>query len=537
MPGQIILQVTQGPLKGSEFNFKERTTAIIGRDVDCNPQLPDDDAHRTISRHHCLVDINPPQARIRDLGSLNGTMVNGKRIGRREDGESVKQAARKSYPEYDLVDGDNIQLGDTVFVFHARGPVRCASCRAELHPAELEDADDGNGGFLCEKCRRKKEQTQVVVQLRQGQDGCLNCGKEVDGSYSSDIGDLLCASCRKDPKAALLVLGQAMKKGAPGLDALRGLKVVKMLGRGAVGAAFLVRRGNDGPLRALKILLPEMASNKWARESFLREVENTKILNHPNVVRLHDSGSSHGIFFYTLEYCDGGSVDKLMAARGGTISVAEATRLILQSLDGLDHIHNAVIPKVKLASGKLGQGKGLVHRDLKPANIFLTGSGKRIQAKIADVGVGKAFDTAGLSGQTMTGSVAGTPVYMPRQQVINFKYAKPDVDVWALAATYYVMLTGEYPREFNTGMDPWRVVLETSAIPILQRNSSIPRRLAEVIDQALVDKPSITFQTAIEFKKGADIGFVKAHYFIIPPDSSGLIDTGIPRHDQGRPHG
>jgi serine/threonine protein kinase len=63
-------------------------------------------------------------------------------------------------------------------------------------------------------------------------------------------------------------------------------------------------------------------------------------------------------------------------------------------------------------------------------------------AKVGDYGLAKAFDAAGLSGQTRTGSMAGTPHFMPRQQVVNFKYARPEVDVWAMAASLYNILAG-----------------------------------------------------------------------------------------------
>ena len=76
-------------------------------------------------------------------------------------------------------------------------------------------------------------------------------------------------------------------------------------------------------------------------------------------------------------------------------------------------------------------------------------------AKVGDYGLSKAFDLAGLSGQTCTGAVAGTPAFLPRQQVINFKYARPEVDVWAAAAFLYYLLTVRPPREFPPGMDPW----------------------------------------------------------------------------------
>jgi serine/threonine-protein kinase len=124
--------------------------------------------------------------------------------------------------------------------------------------------------------------------------------------------------------------------------------------------------------------------------------------------------------------------------------------------------------------------------------------------KLGDYGLAKAFDQAGLSGLTRTGTVAGTPYYLPRQQVVEFRYARPEVDVWAMAATLYHLLTGTVPRDFPSGRDPWGVVLETSAKPILQRNPDIPAGLAEVIDRALRDDPQIGFQTVREFQQALE---------------------------------
>jgi hypothetical protein len=83
------------------------------------------------------------------------------------------------------------------------------------------------------------------------------------------------------------------------------------------------------------------------------------------------------------------------------------------------------------------------------------------------------------------------------EPAVNFKYAKPEVDVWAAASLYY-MLTGAYTRDFPKGRGVWQVILQTSAGPIRQRNSSIPPRLAEVIDGTVIDKPQITFGTFVQ---------------------------------------
>lgn len=81
MSAKVILTITKGNLKGQKFEFDSRTTCIIGRADDCYPKIPDDEYHRTISRYHCLLDINPPNIRVRDFGSKNGTFVNGQKIG------------------------------------------------------------------------------------------------------------------------------------------------------------------------------------------------------------------------------------------------------------------------------------------------------------------------------------------------------------------------------------------------------------------------------------------------------------------------
>lgn len=84
--------------------------------------------------------------------------------------------------------------------------------------------------------------------------------------------------------------------------------------------------------------------------------------------------------------------------------------------------------------GNLLQANGVVHRDLKPDNIFLMRDGDAFVAKVTDFGLAKAVGFADLSGLTATGSGAGTPIHMPRQQLLDFTYAKPAVDVWAAAA-------------------------------------------------------------------------------------------------------
>ncbi|WP_445631656.1 protein kinase domain-containing protein [Nostoc sp. DSM 114167] len=448
MPAKIILTVIQGQLLGQQYIFDCRSSCIIGRSSDCNPQLPDDRNHRGISRYHCLLDINPPDIRVRDFGSKNGTYINGKNIGQRQRNQTAEEAVKCHFPEYDLRTGDEINLGHTVF-----------KVSIEIHPDEVNLPT-----FIPDDVTVKNNPVQQV--------------------YCLDI---------------IRYFLKLAESGDRNLKAISGYNIVKLLSTSEFGEVYLAKHNQSGKFIALKVMLPAVAANDFAVQMFLRETENTKALQHPHVVQLMDSGFSEIIFFLTMEYCEGGTVWDFMQQLGGRLSVDIAVPIILQILDALEYAHNVELPYVKLADGKFGKGKGIVHRDLKPSNIFLTKIDGKLVAKIGDYGLSKAFDLAGLSGQTLTGTQAGTPVFMPRQQVLNFKYAQPEVDIWAVAACLYNMLTGCFPRNF-TG-DPFLAVLQNNPIPIRQRDATIMQPLAQVIDLALVDKPEIHFKSAAEFKR------------------------------------
>ena len=451
MTAKVSLKVIDGKLSGKEYPFTERSTCIIGRSEEANVCLPNDKDHDTISRYHCLLDINPPNIRVRDFGSRNGTYVNGEKIGQREEGQSAEESAKIAFPELDLKNGDQIRLGKTAFRVVVEEPLP-----VETIPFEVE--------------RRSKSRPAGVPP-------------------SKNPWDLV-----------ELLLGLA-KKGRSELVTIKDYSLLKELGKGGMGAVYLARHQQTGEEVALKVMLPKVASNKQVQDNFLRETKNTQALRHPNIVELRDSGCSNNTFFFTLEYCDGGSVNQLIEKKGGKLSIDEAAKITLQCLDGLSYAHQAEIPYVQLGDGTTGRGRGLVHRDMKPANIYLSGSTSNPVAKLGDFGLSKAFDGAGLSGQTATGSAAGTPSFMPRTQVLNFKYSKPEVDVWATAASFYKMLTGCVPRNFSSEQDPCLVILKNKAVPIRERNPAIPKRLAEVIDSALIDNPRIVIKSALALKQ------------------------------------
>jgi eukaryotic-like serine/threonine-protein kinase len=441
MPAKIVLTITQGELSGTQYVYEDREVCTIGRHKDCNVRLPSDAAHAQVSRYHCLLDINPPAIRVRDLGSGNGTYVNGQRVGSQQ--KSTNQGADGL--ERDLVDGDLIQVGYTAF--------------------EVKIEDTGSASSV------------------------LSRSKFVPPDNRQAANDLLSLAAGDHPSLA----------------GIRGYTIVKLLGAGKCGAVYLAQNDSTEEMVALKVMLPQIAVNDRAVKMFIREMANTQSLRHPNVVRTIDYGEAKNIFYFTMECCHEGSVADFIVSQGGKIPLKIAISITLQVLAGLEYTHNAVLPAIRLADGSIGEGQGLVHRDLKPANIFLQRNGDKTLAKIGDYGLAKAFELAGMSGQTMTGQggVMGTPSYMSRQQLLNTKYVQPAVDVWATAACLYNMLTGVPPRNFGK-RDPLQVILQDGAVPILERNPSIPKPLAEVIDRALREDQNnhhdIFYKRAIDFR-------------------------------------
>lgn len=108
----ILLTVNHGSLAGKTFAFADPTACVVGRGADCQLRLPSDQEHSLISRHHCLLEINPPSARVRDLGSLNGTFVNGEEIGHRDRHLRPEEAGLMEWSERELHDGDEILVGN-----------------------------------------------------------------------------------------------------------------------------------------------------------------------------------------------------------------------------------------------------------------------------------------------------------------------------------------------------------------------------------------------------------------------------------------
>jgi eukaryotic-like serine/threonine-protein kinase len=113
-PVHVTFSVEHGRFEGREYVFADPQCLLVGRSDACDLQLTFDAEHANVSRRHCLFEIDPPQVRVRDLGSRNGTFVNGVNIGQRRERQEAFEADPGDFAAYELQDGDTVRVGSTV---------------------------------------------------------------------------------------------------------------------------------------------------------------------------------------------------------------------------------------------------------------------------------------------------------------------------------------------------------------------------------------------------------------------------------------
>ena len=279
---RVTLNVVAGPQTGRTFSFDQHDTFMIGRSEDAQFCLPHD---RYFSRHHCLIEIAPPQAFLRDLGSTNGTFVNGLR---------VETAHLKA--------GDRIQGGETVLEV-------------------VVNADSSEQTYSGQPYAEKTEPSIITVP-------CLNCGIPAKAESSRPDAKLsyVCEDCRDKLK----------KNPQP----IPGYEMMRILGQGGMGSVMLARNTRDGRAVAIKTLLPEVAVSDQSLKRFMREIEVAATLQHPNIVSYIEHGTHNGIVYLVTEYVSGMDASRLAKARGGKLSFQEVVKVIEQTLAALDFAHS-----------------------------------------------------------------------------------------------------------------------------------------------------------------------------------------------------
>lgn len=252
-------------------------------------------------------------------------------------------------------------------------------------------------------------------------------------------------------------------------------EVLDVLGKGGMGEVY--KGVYQGQTVALKTLASHLATEQDFLRRFQREAEVMRGLDHPNIVKLYDSGASDGQLYLVLEFIAGVDLKDYLRERG-KLSIEEARKILSTIAAALDYLH----------------GKDIVHRDIKPSNVMLR-DGQPHQAVLMDFGIAKLDD-----GKTrLTGSGAiGTIDYMAPEQIMAAKEVDQRADIYALGLMAYEMLAGDTP--FKGGAVQIMFAHLQQPPPDLQTiNPGIPAPMAAAIQRALAKDPAERFDSAGDF--------------------------------------
>jgi serine/threonine protein kinase len=278
-----------------------------------------------------------------------------------------------------------------------------------------------------------------------------------------------------------------------------GYEILGVLGRGGMGVVYKARQTGLHRLVALKMLLAGAQAAPREQARFRLEAEAVARVQHPNIVQIHDIGTSEGRPYFVLEYVEGGSLDA--RTRGHPQPVEAAARLV-ETLARAIHVAHQ---------------QGIVHRDLKPSNILLASAARPPsslakdngplvddggtrptdygQPKITDFGLAKRLE--GSDTWTHTGEVVGTPNYMaPEQAAGKGRPVGPAADVYALGAILYELLTGRPPFKAATPLETVLQVLHEEPVPPGRLVPQLPRDLEAVCLKCLEKEPHQRYASA-----------------------------------------
>lgn len=260
-------------------------------------------------------------------------------------------------------------------------------------------------------------------------------------------------------------------------------ELIHELGSGSMGVVYYARALDTGQEVAIKLIQPGVHLDETTIQTFLREGKILKRLRHKRIIRFVDTGVADGSLFLSMEYVDAIPLEETLAGLKFADRVRVSCGLARQVLDGLDYAHK----------------QNLVHRDVKPKNVLVSKGPNGLSAKLADFGLAKNFMDAGLSQISGENEIKGTLCYMPPEQVASCRYAKPQVDIFALGATLYTWISGKMIYNLEDHRTPLAAVLNSGPIPISDRVDLDPDLVA-VVQKSLSPDASDRYQTASEMR-------------------------------------
>ncbi|MGE0709439.1 MAG: protein kinase [Planctomycetota bacterium] len=447
---RVALRLVRGARAGEVITLAENQMIVIGRGSEATFRIQDP----SISRRHCQLANTQRGLLVADLGSSNGTYVNGQRLS-------------NTWVQVGV--GDSLIFGQNevrVLGFEGQMPPQQPMQQGGAPPYQQQQHPQVAGYGQQGSFAGQQPPGPFQPQPQQGS----FAGQQQGAPYGGPGGP-------GGPGG-----GYAPPAPPPDFDPnlIDGYQIQSKLGQGAFGSVFKALWLAQNQVVALKTIKPQLVSNPKDIQRFFREAETGSKLVHPNITRVYDAGECRGNHFLAMEFIEGTEVSKLIE-QYGRLDVGYAMRVVIQIANALQHACE----------------RGIVHRDIKPENIMVT---QACVAKLVDFGLAKSFTQAGSSGLTAPGEGMGTLAYMPPEQLDNALNADQRSDIYSLGATLYHMLSGSRPFNEKTTRSFIMKILNNMPPPVRQVNPAVPQELADIIERAMAKKPEDRFQQPQEME-------------------------------------
>jgi len=430
----LLLRVTSGPHAGEERRIDPSDLFLVGRSSRASFPMVQD---VLLSRDHFQIEQHDLACHLVDLGSTNGTKVNGLRV------ERVLVRA-----------GDTIEAGDSLLSVEGADPENdevtegtCAGCGGALDSGAclLSARDDSpDGGVLM-----------------------------TPPAMTSSV--WLCKECddrrRQFPETSPDYL------------------IEDLIGEGGMGEVYRARQLSRSRRVAIKMMIANSTVGEKALSYFHREIQALRDMLmpggkcHPSIVEFYELFQIEGHFQLVMEYVDGKNAQEWARAIRQPLPIAGAAQIGQQLLSALDYAHS----------------KGYVHRDIKPSNLLVMGPAHRPRVKLSDFGLAKNLAASTLfANMTRQGDVGGSTGFLSPDHIRQFAEIKEPADIYCAGATLFYLLTEHYPF---LGFDPRRpdsfeMILEHPPVPLRAFRPDAPAGLERILLKALQKQPSARWKSA-----------------------------------------
>lgn len=557
---KVILNIEYSSGEKEQIIFDKYNTFVVGRaKTSTNSQLRGD---KYISRHHFILEINPPYCSLKDLGSTNGTKVNGVKLAKGETRElsrgdeiyagrttlriDIQKKTEKEEPESNLLKKPEVHCvecdKDVTHIFSDKSPdeleaiiYTCENCigrSAKGHFIKINRDWFDITKDLLERLPNKINipGLELIIEKKFKREELVNrlsdlnfTEKQIDMIFEQAVEDkteaITCQSCNKimtemadkDGKAEELremaiYFCPACKPERDGnfeCNKLGNYELIKLLGSGGMGEVYKAWHILTGRIVALKKILPHVAMDEKGYKLFQREINIMARLKHPGIVRFYEYGRTGNTLYCVTEFLNRGDPGEIIKRTLAPLPYKTACNIICQALDGLEFAHS----------------QNYIHRDIKPENILLNKDKSGLKAKLSDFGLAKNFQEAGGSMLTQEKEFMGTLLFMPPEQLRNYRYVKPPADIYSMGVSLYYLLTGKYifpypsPLDIflarqkeekinlNKYEDPLLMVLSKSPLPVETHKIDIPESLAKIVNKSIMKKEKDRYSSAKKFKE------------------------------------